>query len=105
MAKALNNIPAVESFTVGKSNTGNLSKKWDVWKDDFTLFVVASGITNTDQKKALLLHMAGKEVKEIYRSLKTDTVDTFEEVLKGVVRVFFSIFIFHIFEFFLKKCH
>ena len=52
MAKALNNIPAIESFIVEKSRTTNLAKKWDTWKDDFMLFVVASGITNADQKKA-----------------------------------------------------
>ena len=81
MAKALNNIPAIESFVVEKARTTNLSKKWETWKDDFQLFVIASGITNAAQKRALLLHMAGKEVKEIYRSL-AKSEDTYEEVIE-----------------------
>ena len=40
-----------------------------MWKDDFSLFIMASGINNVDQKKALLLHIAGKEVREIYRAM------------------------------------
>ena len=71
MARALNNIPAIESFVVERSKTTNLSKKWDTWKEDFTLFVTASGITNVEQKLALFLHMAGKQVKEIYRTMAT----------------------------------
>lgn len=66
MVKVLDNIPGIEQFIVEKSDTTNLAKNQATWKADFNLFVVASGITNNDQKKALLLHMAGKEVKEIY---------------------------------------
>lgn len=44
----------------------NLGKKSAKWKDD-DLFVVASSITN-----GLFLHMAGKDVKEIYRFLNSD---------------------------------
>ena len=75
--KVLSNIPVVEQFIIDKSSTTNLSKKWNVWKDDFSLFIMASGITNVDQKKALLLHIAGKEVREIYRAMpaNADNVD------------------------------
>ena len=80
MARALNNIPAIESFVVERSKTTNLSKKWDTWKEDFTLFVTASGITNVEQKRALFLHMAGKEVKEIYRTMAT-AGETYENMI------------------------
>ena len=63
MANVLNNIPGFEQFIVEKSDTTNLGKKWATWKDDFNLFVVASGITNNDQKRALLFRMAGKDLK------------------------------------------
>ena len=80
MARALNNIPVIESFVVERSKTTNLSKKWDTWKEDFTLFVTASGITNVEQKRALFLHMAGKEVKEIYRTMAT-AGETYENMI------------------------
>ena len=66
MVKVLDNIRGIEQFIVEKSDTTNLGKNQATWKTDFNLFVVASGITNNDQKKGLSLHMAGKEVKEIY---------------------------------------
>ena len=70
--KALNNIPMVESFIVNDVNCTNLEKNWEIWKEDFKIFIAASGITNNEQKKALLLHVAGRDVKEIYRTLKDD---------------------------------
>ena len=69
MAKVLSNIPGIEQFIVEKSNTTNIGKKWATRKDDCKFFVVACGIRNNDQKKALLLHMVGKEVKRGKKSL------------------------------------
>ena len=83
--KVFSNIPVVEQFIIDKSSTTNLSKKWDVWKDDFSLFIMASGITNVDQKKALLLHIAGKEVREIYRAMPANAdnvVDTYDSIIQ-----------------------
>ena len=82
MAKVLSNIPVVEQFIVEKCSSTNLAKKWDIWKEDFNLFVAASGITNNEQKKALLLHVAGKEVREIYRAIPETSGDDFAEVVK-----------------------
>ena len=84
-AKVLSNIPVVEQFVIEKSSTTNLSKKWDVWKDDFSLFVMASGINNVDQKKALLLYIAGEEVREIYRAMPANAnnvVDTYDSIIR-----------------------
>ena len=41
----------------------------------FNLFVLANSITNDDQNKDFFLHVAGKEVKEIYRFLNSDHAD------------------------------
>ena len=57
MAEVLNNISRIEQFIAEKSDT------------------TYSGTTNNDQKKALLLHMAGKEVKDIYRFLNSANVE------------------------------
>ena len=82
MAKALNNIPMVEPFLVNEGIGTNLDKKWEIWKEDFRIFILASGITQAEQKKALLLHIAGRDVKEIYRTLKEETDDLEAVILK-----------------------
>lgn len=51
------------------SHSDNVAKEWEQWKDGFEIYLVASGIKNTEQKKALLLHFAGREVREIYQNL------------------------------------
>ena len=84
----LNNISSIEHFIVDKSDTTNLSKKWMLWKEDFTLFVEASGVTKDGQKKALLLHVAGKEVKEIYRSLHPVPNDNYQAVIERLDEYF-----------------
>ena len=78
MAPAINNIPGIELFIVETSNTTNLANKWKIWKDDFSKFVTASGVAKDDQKKALFVHIGGKDIKEIYRSLSSDIHETFE---------------------------
>ena len=83
-AKVLSNIPIVEQFNVEKSSSINLSRKWDIWKEDLTLFITASGINNPEQKKALLLHVAGREVREIYRAMPANEngdIDTYDQVI------------------------
>ena len=57
--------------------TQNLDKKWGNWREDFSVYLLAPGITQEAQKKALLLHLPGKQVKEIYNTLKEET-DGFE---------------------------
>ena len=80
MAKPIGNIPAIEPFVVEDNLSTNLDKKWSIWKDDLELFLVASGISQDAQKKALLLHLRGKDLKEIYRSLQA-TEDKYEDVI------------------------
>ena len=84
----LNNISSIEQFIVDKSDTTNLSKKWILWKEDFTLFVKASGVTKDGQKKALLLHVAGKEVKEVYHSLYPEPNDNYQAVIERLDEYF-----------------
>ena len=69
MAKNIGNIPAVESFVVEESST-NLDKKWKIWKEDFLLYLDATGVTQDAQRKALLLHLGGKDLKMVYRTLQ-----------------------------------
>ena len=62
----------VESFIVNDVNCTNIDKNWEIWKEDFKIFIAASGIINNEQKRALLLHAARRDVKEMYRTLKDE---------------------------------
>ena len=46
-----------------------LGQRWERWIGRFELFVVVSGVTDTPQKRALLLHCAGPDVQEIFETL------------------------------------
>ena len=52
-----------------KGDPHGLSQRWKRWKRVFMLYVDGKGITNDKQKRALLSHVAGMEVQEIYFTL------------------------------------
>ena len=45
-----------------------LAQRWDKWKAEFELYVAASGVEDKLQKRALLLHLAGPGVREIFKT-------------------------------------
>ncbi|CAH3025414.1 unnamed protein product, partial [Porites evermanni] len=60
-------------------NSSALAPRWKKWLQSFQYFLIAKGVVNDAQKKALLLHTAGIEVQELYETLKDPSTDTFEE--------------------------
>ena len=81
MAKAISGIPGIEPFVISNGSTTNLHCRCEIWKDDFALYTIASGITQDSQKLALLLHIGGTEVKEIHRTVK-DSQEKYDVVHK-----------------------
>ena len=72
MAVCLSGLTGPAAFdTVGKPAT--LWQRWRIWKDEFELFVTASGIDDPKQQRALLLHLAGPGVREIFRTIPEET--------------------------------
>lgn len=64
-------MPAPKVFdTVGDPAT--LQQRWSIWKNEFELFVTASGIKDGKQQRAVLLHLAGTGIREIFRSIPDD---------------------------------
>jgi len=63
-----------------KGNSSALGPRWKKWLQLFQYFLVAKGVVNDVQKKALLLHTAGIEVQELFETL-TDPgpMEEFEE--------------------------
>ena len=74
MAKVLD-IPAVPPFSV--EDTATLSQRWRKWKKSFEYYLTASGVTDKKQQRALLLHLAGRGVQEIFETLD-DTGEDYE---------------------------
>ena len=67
MAVCLSGLPGQPAFdTVGEPAT--LAQRWKTWKVEFELYVVASGVTDPTQQRALLLHLADPAVRDIFKS-------------------------------------
>ena len=72
MAVCLSGLPAPKPFdTVGEPAT--LEQRWNIWKAEFELFCSASGVADPTQQRALLLHLAGIGVREIFKTIPTTT--------------------------------
>ena len=61
-------LQAPGPFTVIGENT-NLAKSWEQYLKRFEYYLKATGITKDDQKRALLLHVAGEQVQDIFETL------------------------------------
>ena len=72
MAKALSNISCIEPFVIDKEDETNLHKRWLLWKEELDIYIVAAGVTDKKQQTALLLHLGGRELRDIYKPLKEE---------------------------------
>ena len=68
------NSSHIQPFRVA-SDPLTVGSRWKKWKRGFDYFVAARGVTDADQKKALLLDMAGEEVQDIFDILPAATGD------------------------------
>ena len=71
MAVALSGLPCMGHFdTVGEPAT--LAQRWKRWEREFKLYVAAAGVTDDTQKRALLLHLAGQGVRDIFATFSEE---------------------------------
>ena len=80
MAKAIN-ISCVEPFVVDEGDRTNLHKRFITWKEELEIYLVAAGVTDKRQKQAVLLHLGGNDIRDIYKPIKEEE-DTFEIICK-----------------------
>lgn len=67
MSVCLSGLPGLPGFdAVGEPAT--LAQRWLTWKEEFELYVTASGISDSTQKRALLLHLGGCKVRDIFNN-------------------------------------
>ena len=68
MATSLEPKRELPTFDPGGVPTST-APRWKRWKIAFKLFAVGKGIKDPTQKRALMLHMAGMEVQDIFDTL------------------------------------
>ena len=88
MATSKIDMPAPPPFKVIGENT-NLAKSWELYLKRFDYYLNASGVTKDDQKKAMLLHLAGEEIQDIFETLGNINDLNFGEV-KGKLSDYFK---------------
>ena len=52
-----------------ESDCANLASNWNRWLRSFSYMVQGRAIAAVDQKRALLLHLAGPDVQDLYETL------------------------------------
>ena len=72
-------IQPLPEFNPDSEVRESLGARWNIWMEDFEMFILASGITDPKRKRALLLYQAGQRVREIFpQILDTGTADEYE---------------------------
>ena len=68
MAVALQ-VGALQPFDARNGDANSLAQRWERWLRSFELYVSAFSVVDDAQKRQLLLHCAGEEVKYIFVTL------------------------------------
>ena len=75
-------LPPPPQFDVEVEGGRANATRWKKWMGEFSIYLTATKITNDAQKKAVLLHLAGGKVQEIYNLKSTEQTNTFEQAVK-----------------------
>lgn len=73
----LRHVTSVQPFDT-ETDPSSLGSRWNKWIQRFENYLVAMNITADPRKKALLLHLAGERVHDIYETLADDN-DKYDE--------------------------
>lgn len=73
-------LNAPGEFAYSDAARGTAVTRWPKYVRDIEIFITASGITDAAQKKAILLHVVGETVRDIYFAGAAPN-DTYENVL------------------------
>ena len=61
-------LAAPKEFEIS-SDPSTVAQRWKKWVISFQFYLTATGVTEEEQKRALLLHVAGTEVQEVFSTL------------------------------------
>jgi len=59
-------IPQIAPF-IPDADLKSVAQRWKRWYDRFDNLIIALNITDAARKKALLLHLAGEQVYDVFR--------------------------------------
>ena len=88
--KPILNISSVEPFIFfdeGSDSNNNIHKCWLVWVEELDIYLLAAGVSDAPQEKAVFLHLRGREICDIYKTLKQDH-DIYETIYKKLTNYF-----------------
>lgn len=83
MAVTLTGLPCISPFDFIRE-PATLAQRWDKWKAEFELYVAALGVEDKLQKRALLLHLAGSGVREIFKTYPDEVKGDAKELDKAM---------------------
>jgi hypothetical protein len=67
-----------------------LGARWNLWIEDFEMFLLASGITDPKRQRALLLYQTGHRVREIFRQIPETADDSDYATAKTKLKEYFE---------------
>ena len=80
---------SLKPFNMADGELSSLGQRWNRWKRSFDYFIVAKGVTDALQKQALLLHLAGPEVQDIFDTLpQAEGEDVYEQTVNALSSYF-----------------
>jgi hypothetical protein len=68
----------------------SLSTRWNNWQSDFEMYITASGIMDSKQKRALLLYQAELRVREILKQIPETGTDADYDIAKQKLKAYFD---------------
>ncbi|KAK3890348.1 hypothetical protein Pcinc_005726 [Petrolisthes cinctipes] len=74
-------------FSVVEESSSVAVTRWKKWIKTFQFYLEATGVNSQGQRRALLLHVAGPEVQEIFSTLP-DPLDTLDLVVAALENYF-----------------
>ena len=84
---SLANSPSVPAFDP-QSEPSSVGPRWDKWVKRFEKYTPAVNITADARLKALMLHLAGERVHDIYDTLTEDDVDKYDDKKRRLTEFF-----------------
>ncbi|KAB7501278.1 hypothetical protein Anas_13347, partial [Armadillidium nasatum] len=62
----------------------SIGERWKKWRAGFQYYLTATGVENAAQQKAMLLHVAGTEVQEVYATMSRSDDDSYSDILTAL---------------------
>ena len=77
----------IQPFLISTQSTTCLGQNWTKWLRSFNYMVKGKGIKSAEEKFALLLHLAGEEIQDLYDTFPTPSSSSKETVYENLVNL------------------